>query len=905
MIPKGFVSTPKVVDKKRVSVFVFWGAFLFFAAVLWFLFLNKPIQVSLEKSFRGHFQFSSIKQEKKKFNFRDFSWHIDFVSDLENLPQSLVSFKTMRIQARKNILGYVSIEKAILQVDTKNHFLKGGVEFAKNLGGWNFNLTNLEINIGSFQKKMGFPAFLSLDDLRQGSLKGIFQYNDLNFNINISKNSKEALLIEFPQQLVKVSKQKIPFGIFADFETTGVWSLASRLEIKDQSIKDSSVLNGTQMLLNMASVQNDFVQSPRGIGILDVNLENGENGLQGEVRADLTKAIFEINDHRYFKNEGLGLIVECRFKNNLISGTTRLGETFADFDFDTKGQLKARFLAMPLQILPKSKNFPLAQNGKLNGNLEAFFVRSLWGSWELERWRVFSKNADISWKGPYEPLPGFKVDGESSYKGSFDFGLDSQKNSHINLIGVWNLSRGQFQFQDYFYKKKGVPFSLQGKYEKKNDLITAFEGTAEGKKNFLKFSLLQQNLFELKFPQVFALAKGSFTGAVSFKLCGESRSQGCLPHVHSYDLHIKDWGYTFPNQDKEFKFSGDVQKGPKEIVYKNLRANLSDDSWMKIDATFSENQSVKDKVNVDAFLNLNTFRDSNLGEFFKILKNKKTDLLLNISSIHKGRNLAFSTDAEFSDKKLKLTNWTLRDEKLQLEGQGEVYLENYILRNEPLSFTASAQAKGELGSLEFLSTKAPFDGKAFLASSGFTVSDWLEKMEARFHGKISFENIAITRLLDEIFTSYASETKNSFSQSLQSCVPEKIKGKVDLSYNKGHWDLSQSLFKDQDKESMLKLEGPLRDFRAIELQAHYLPGSQCSPILSSCLGELLPKGGIALDLKGSLKDPETDFDFKSMTEVLDKCAKKDEARKLASKPKLKAEDQARRLRSLKNFYQSR
>ncbi len=905
MTPKGFVSTPKVVDKKRIYFFLCVGVSFVFLFLLWIFIITKPVQSSLEKSLSGHFEFSSTKLEKKEFDFRDFSWHVETISELKNIPKSFLSFKTMRIKARKNILGYISIEKAILQVDSKNHFLRGGVEFNKNLWGWNFDLTNLEIKIGSFQKIIGVPSFLSLNYITKDNLEGILRYNNLSLDIRFLKKSKDILIVEFPQQLMKVSKQKIPFGIFSDLETTGVWSFASRLELNGENIKDNSVLSGTQILLNMSSLQSDFLQSPRGIGVLDVNIQSRENGLQGKLKADLTKAVFEMNDHRFFKNEGLELMIDCDLKDDFVSGNTRLGEARIDFDFNTKGQFKAQLVSLPLELLPKIRSFPMSQGGRLNGKLEAFFVKNTLGSWDLDRWKVQSRKANISWDGSYEFLPGFKVKGVSSYKGSVDLGLDSIKNSHINLMGEWNLSQAQVQFQDYFYKKKGEPFLLKASYEKKNSKILNFEGSAEGKKNFVKFTMPQENYLKLQFPQVFTSPKGSLTGTVLFKLCEESRTQDCFSEVHSYDLRVNDWDYVFLNQERGYKFSGDVKKTPKEIVYKNLRVQLSDHSSLKVDAVFNENQKTKDVVHLDAFLDLNTFRDANFGELFKILKNKKTDIFLKLSFADKEKKLNFSTDAQFSEKKLKLSNWILNDEKLQFEGQGEVYLENYILRNEPVSFTASAEGKGVLEGFDFLSTKAPFEGKVFLASSGYSISEWLQKIEARFHGKVSFENFAINRLLGEVFSSYASEVKNSFAQSLQSCVPHKIRGKIDLSYAQGKWELSQSLFKDQDNGSLLKLSGPLQDFKMIGLQAHYLPSSQCSPILSSCLGELLPKGGVALDLIGSLKDPETDFDFKSMTEILDKCAKKDEARKLALRPKVKAEDQARRLRSLKNFYQSR
>ncbi len=905
MVPKGFVSTPKVVERKRIIFFSFLGFSFLAFLIFWISQVNKPFHETIEKTFHGQLEFSLLKLEKKEFEFKDLSWHVDFVVELKNSATNIVSFKTMRIQAKKNIFGFVSVDKAILQIDSENRFLKGGVELSKDFFGWNFNLTNLEINAGSFHKKIGEFSSLSLSDLKKESLRGVFFYNDLRFEVQVFNNSKEGFVIEFPRQSIKVLKQKIPFHFFSELETTGVWELASRMELKGGSFTEEALLRGAKILVNMASVQSELIQSPRGLGLLDVNLQNGVGGIEGQVNIDLTKAIFETNDHRYFKNDGLSLLLEANFRKNKIVGKAHLGESEVSFDFDTRGDLKARFGSLPLELLPKIKNFSLATKGILDGTLEAKFQKDLWSSWALDKWSVQAKNVNLFWTDSVELIPGIKVEGETSYKGSLNLGLDSQKNSYLNLRGVWDLSRGQFQFEDYFYKEKGSPFSLRAKLEQRNNQVLAFEGNAEGKKTFLKFSLPQKNHLELSFPQVFSSPRGSLTGTLGFKLCGESQSQTCSPSLRSYDLRFSDWLHTFPGQEMELKVSGEVKKNTKGVFYKNLRAKLSEESWIKVDADLNENQSIKDRLSLTAFMNLNTFRYSNLGGLFKVIKNKKTDFVLNLQLENKQKKWNFFSNAQLNDKKIKLIDWNLSNGKLQLEGQGEVYLENYLLRNEPLTFTASAETKGDVESFDVLSSKGAFDGKVFLASSGYSLSEWLEKVEARFNGKVDLAKLPVTKLFEEIFASYASEAKTPFSQDLENCVPEKISGKLDISYAKGSWDLSQGLFKGLDKNSMLKFEGSLRDLNEIGLKAHYLPGTKCSPVLSACLADVLPKGGIPLELAGSLKDPETDFDFKTMNELLDKCAKKDEARKLASKPQLKTEDQAKRLRSLKNFYQSR
>jgi hypothetical protein len=201
---------------------------------------------------------------------------------------------------------------------------------------------------------------------------------------------------------------------------------------------------------------------------------------------------------------------------------------------------------------------------------------------------------NLFWTDSVELIPGIKVEGETSYKGSLNLGLDSQKNSYLNLRGVWDLSRGQFQFEDYFYKEKGSPFSLRAKLEQRNNQVLAFEGNAEGKKTFLKFSLPQKNHLELSFPQVFSSPRGSFTGTLGFKLCGESQSRTCSPSLRSYDLRLSDWLHAFPGQEMELKVSGEVKKNTKGVFYKNLRAKLSEQSWIKVDADLNENQSIKD-----------------------------------------------------------------------------------------------------------------------------------------------------------------------------------------------------------------------------------------------------------------------------------------------------------------------
>jgi hypothetical protein len=905
VVSKGFVSTPKIINKKKIFYFSFLGAAILGGLIFWVFLLGKPFHESIEKTFRGQFEFSSVKLEKKEFKLKDFSWHVDMVVQLRKSDHNMALFRNMRVQARKNIFGFISVEKAILQVDTDNKFLKGGIEFSKDLWGWNFNLTNLEINLGSFRKKMGELSTLSFGDFTKENIKGSLRYNNLRFDVRFSKKTKGGFVFELPRQSIKVLKQKIPFQGFSEFEATGIWDFASRVEFREGLFEEVALLQGSRILVNMASIQSELIQSPRGLGVLDVNLHRGSDGLVGQVKIDLTKATFETNDHGYFKNEGLYSLVEADLKNNKILGKAHLGASNIYFDFDESGDLKAQFESLPLQLLPKNKSFSLAAQGNLNGSLEAKFLKGLWGSWTLDKWNVRAKNASLSWGNSHELLPGIKIEGETSYKGVLDLGFDSQKKSFLKLRGKWDLSRGQFQFFDYFYKERGSAFSLTAKLEKKNDQVLVFEGSAEGKKTFLKFSLLEDNFLELRFPQIFSSPRGSFTGSLGFRLCGVNRNPACTPSLRSYDLRLSDWAYNPPGQETELRVSGEVKQNTKGVFYKNLRAKLSDDSWFKIDADLNESQKIKDRVNLNAFLNLSTFRDSNLGNLFKIFKNKKTDFVLNVDLENKQKKWNFSSNAELIGKKIKLSDWKLTREKILLQGQGEVYLENYLLRNEPLTFTASAETRGDLRSFDALSREGMFDGKVFLASSGFSLSEWIERVEARFNGKVELENLPLTMLLDEIFTSYASETKSLFAEDLRNCVPEKIKGKVDLSYTKGNWDLSKSLFKGMDKDSMLKFEGSLYDLNKLGLQTHYLPGAKCSPVLSSCLGEFLPKGGIALDLVGSFKDPETDFDFKTMNDLLDKCAKKDEARKLASKPQLKMEDQAKRVRSLKNFYQSR
>ena len=905
MPPRGFISTPKALNKKRIFTFSFIGFILLSLLVTWGIFAGKPIQNSVENTLKNHFEFLSTKLEKNEFRFKDLSWHADFVSTLKTIHEAPIGFKTMRIQARKNIFGFVSVEKAILQIEGDDQRFRGGIEFSKDLLGWKFNLTNLDINLGSFHKKIGEPAFFLMNDFHKERAKGTLQYNDLNLELEVANNKQEGLVFDFSPQRLKVLKQRIPLGIFSEFETTGEWEFGSLIQLKDGALKDETYLKGSKMLVNMASIQNDFLESPRGVGVLDVALRSGEMGLEGQFKFDLGKAIFETNHHHYFKSEGIPLLMEGTFNQGFLRGNIELGETRIGFDFDKQDQLKARFLSLPLELLPQSKRVTFLEKGKMNGSLEVIFVKNSLGFLSLDNWSLHGKEVNLSWKDSYELFNGVKVEGETRFKGSLELSSDSKKNTDLKLAGVWDLTRGQFHFQDLFYKEKGAPFSIKASIQRKNNQNILFEGSAEGRKNFFKFALHKNNMLDLKFPQIFQSKKGSFTGALSFKLCEESENRSCAPVIQSYDLRIADWVYLLPEMGTEFKLSGEVKKNSKSVTYKNLRTELSDISWVKIDAELKEDERIRDFVKLEAFSNLKNLKDANVGQFFKLLKNKPTDLVLNFNLEDQKKKWTFLSHAEFINKKLKLIDWKLSNEDLQFEGQGEVALENYLLRGEPLSLTASAQTKGSLESFSQLSSRGNFEGKVFLASSGFNLNDWAQKMEARFHGKLNFDDLPATKLMGQLFKSYASEAKESFSKTLQGCFPEKIKGKVDLNYAKGNWELSQSLFKGQDKDSMLKLQGSLNDFNRVSLLAHYLPGSACSPVLSACLGEAFPKGGIALDLTGSFKDPETDFDFKSMNEVLDKCAKKDEARKLASKPQLKTEDQAQRIRSLKNFYQSR
>ena len=149
MPPRGFISTPKVLNKRRIFTFFFIGVIFLSFLITWGIFAGKPIQNSVENTLKNHFEFLSTKLEKNEFRFKDLSWHADFVSTLKTIHEAPIGFKTMRIEARKNIFGFVSVEKAILQIEGDDHRFRGGIEFSKDLLGWRFNLTNLDINLGS------------------------------------------------------------------------------------------------------------------------------------------------------------------------------------------------------------------------------------------------------------------------------------------------------------------------------------------------------------------------------------------------------------------------------------------------------------------------------------------------------------------------------------------------------------------------------------------------------------------------------------------------------------------------------------------------------------------------------------------------------------------------------------
>lgn len=884
---------------------------IFAGSFLWMI-KNQKIERIIEENFNKSFQMSNTSILNQSFSFKDFSWHWEVSSQLKSLDAFPIELKNFKIQATRPVWGSLFVEKAVLSVKSRAANIKfdGALEISQQKGIWILNITQLDVAIGAFKKPIGNFALVELVSKPKG-FEGLLKLENINLTVSAQMENNSRWIFQIPKQQVKTEKAKLPFEFFANLATTGDWTLSSRTTVDSLGATGATSIATKGALVNMSGFSADIFQNARGVAVVSIDLQSTETGLFGDYNIDLTRAAMDMNDRRFFKRENENFTIIGSAENDKLKGSVKIGngKTISDISFEVSNKdknllrsISASFENLPLELIPRVKGMGALKHGSVDGAFEGEFTENSLGNHALGDWKFSGNDFKATWENP--EILGLKgIDGDSAFEGRIELSSHNQQINEVFLNGSIDLLSSKLNLSGVVAKERNDPFVLQLALHKQNSKWLQFEGTATSSSNVFKFKMKNEKLLTVSFPQIYKTHNGSFTGTAEVGLCTDGICKG---DVKSYNLNLADWSYEVGPQTT-LKVSGGIAsefvKGHVVKTYNNLRIGGESEQSLKIQG------QVPEEGTADIFLSGQAKWGQALtldpGYIIKVLKLQ--DALIkakfNISDEVKSWNLSFN--GILKDKKLKLSNWQISSDGIKTYGQAEVSFEDYLLRNEKISITSTADLSATLGKQFPLGMQATLEGDFALATKGNNLGEWIASAKARINGVLDVKSSSIPKLFGEAFKAFSSESKNTYSRNLQECLPQTLMGRIDLDINGRQWTLSPSLFRGQDKESMLKFEGDLSDFNKIELDASYLPGPKCSEVLSSCLGDAFPKGGIPLHVVGSFKDPEADLDFKFMNSALEKCTQSNEVRSIAALPQIKPSEQRVRIKSLKDFYRSK
>ena len=888
-----------------------WGVLLVLSAVVFFITSRstQKIEAIVEARFHNAFKISQVKVQKSVFNLSDFTWHVELTSALTTAQLLPVDLTTLTIQARRTLWGALIVDQAILQIRGRgeNSGIYGGIAFAQVNSKWKLDLTNLNVNTFSIRKPIGIPAALEFSSNEKKST-GVLTFDKTKLQISLQASEGSSWVLQFPKQTVTTQKSKLPLAFLADLSTTGQWTLSARTEINARGMSGAATLQTDKSLVNVSGVGGEIFQNQRGLAFLTADLQASELGLTGKLKADFTQAALDMNGRRYFKAEGSPMVIEAKLENETTVGKISLGKgeqgARADFQVQNKKpgekKLHVSFTKLPMELIPRAKGPVNFKQGTVNGNLVGTLVEDSMGSLKLTSWQVKGSDLNARWEQP--ELFGFrKIQGDPQVAGRLSLTAENEELQGYSFSGEVDFSETSFIIPELLQKNKGEPFKVKLAAVKDTGVWKKFEGEASGPGQFLKFSLKGKKL-KVDFPQVLKTVQGSLQGTATFDFCGQGL---CSFQSEDYSLGLSDWRYVY-SPGSEAVLAGKFVLGSKGREFSNARVQFSPDAWMKVDGNISERGDAK--LRISGGVNQVQAQTMDPGFLLKRMGIERGSLegsvdFTNPESGQSGSH-KLSFNGDYLERKFKVKSWEMSEGSWRTKGQAEISFEDYLLRNGKIALSSTGQVTAQLNLKDDFGMNGNVLGDLTLASEGFNLHDWQTNLRARLNGSVEIKNSLLGKVFGQAVKTYAGESRNIFARSLRECFPQDLMGKVDVQIAGSQVVLAPSLFQSLTNGSMVKFQGDLSDIKKLSLQASYLPSPECSAPLSACLGDAFPKGGVPMKVAGTFRDPEVDLDFKLIDSALEKCVANDENRGLAATPTIKKSEQAKRVRSLRDFYRA-
>jgi hypothetical protein len=899
--------------KLGIFSWILWGValILLVAGSTIFILLRTPINEDALKTVLKEEMFSELQIKKltlsqKTFNWRTLAWDFELSAEIEKIWGIDIKVKNLNLQGSKALFSLAEVKKATLKFAEDDKAFRGGIEILKNHEGiYVWDLSNLDFRLGMLRKKIGDSASLSFDkttstDKSDAKIKATFIYNSLKIPLDITLRSK-AMVVQIPKTLVVTKKQSLPFDLLEDIPTSGEWTLASRIELKEDSYSEASLLQVKNALVALSNVQSSFIRNGRGVGVLSVDVSSSENLINGKIDFDLAKATFESANGNFFKAENIPFLLSAEVVQNRAKVELAMKQSKLSAEIERDGTYVANLNDFELSLIPDERRVLNSyHSGHMSGKLTGSIKNGLLNQKIVEVDSINANRAKLIFEN--FSIPGLQIEGPIGFEGEISQNFENRKSRYDGEV---NFKDAQVSFAPFYKKNFGT----------KSTLIAKLKGEKQASewKNYSLSTFIKEQPIEIsgdslqikiEIPKTLALdGAGLISGSLNYPLCENRICDASNPY--KFQLKFADFNSDFPLL-QGLKVSGKAKKNAEKYEFDSFSLTWPQGDRAVVNGTL---EKFKDgDLSVNGNFDFKNIATANPFLFFKEMPLEKTKMRMSFNLKQEDQLWTFLADARFDKRKMFLEKLSInQNAKTNYKGSAELNLEPYLLRNEASLLTSTLRNEGNLNAFEGLLMRGKYAASLVIGTSGLNLGEFISHLKLRASGEAIVERLPAVALIGEGLDSYSKEKQKASAKKLAQCYPKKMRGKFDFDYDQGRWNLAPSAFQGLDRDSIVKLQGSLGDLTNVNLVASYLPGPKCDTALATCLGDAFPKGGMTFEVTGAFKDPETDLDFAFIDQSLERC-REIEARiesRTVAESQVDTRDQKTRIKELRDFYNSR